>query len=209
MRMNRCLYDLNQASRSWSNHLVTDMNLGFEQSPADAFVMRSIESGFVSIVTVVHVDDIFAVGAKSRCDQFCEDLNRLVPVNNLGELRWYAGCRFSRDWNAGTLAISQQAFAQNTAARFGVSSEKGNLISTGFKLEGFDENKPVGDWPIRELVDCLMWFANQTRPDIANAVRAIARYANKPREVHWSTAIGILDCVFGLSNSVITFQGGQ
>lgn len=39
------------------------------------------------------MDDVSAVGLESRCDQFCEDLGRLVPVNNLGELRWY-GCRF-------------------------------------------------------------------------------------------------------------------
>ena len=38
----------------------------------------------VSLATVVHVDDIFAVGVKSRCDQFREDLNRHVPVNSLG-----------------------------------------------------------------------------------------------------------------------------
>ena len=52
------------------------------------------------------MDDIFAVGFKARCYQFCEDLNRLVPINNLGGLRWYAGYRFSRDWDAGTLTIS-------------------------------------------------------------------------------------------------------
>ena len=45
-------------------------SLGFEQSPADACVMRLIESGSVSIVTVVHVNDILAVGLKARCDQF-------------------------------------------------------------------------------------------------------------------------------------------
>ena len=28
------------------------------------------------MVTVVHVDDIFAVGFKAGCDQFCEYLNR-------------------------------------------------------------------------------------------------------------------------------------
>ena len=123
VRLNRSLYGLKQASRSWHNHLITHMkSLGFEQSLADACVLRLIESGSVSIVTVVHVDDIFAVGLKARCDQFCEDLNRLVPINNLGELRWYAGCRFSRDWDAGTLTISQQAFAENNAARFDVSS---------------------------------------------------------------------------------------
>ena len=48
----------------------------------------------------------------------------------------------------------------------------------------------------RELVGCLMWHANQTRPDIANAVRAVARYTNSPREIHWKTAVGILEYVF-------------
>ena len=47
----------------------------------------------------------------------------------------------------------------------------------------------MGDWPFRELVGCLMWLVNQTGPDIAE--RAVARYVNKPGEVHWSTAIGI------------------
>ena len=180
--------------RSWHNHLITHMkSLGFEQSLADACVLRLIESGSVSIVPVVHVDDIFAVGLMARCDQFCEDLNRLVPINDLGELRWYASCRFSRDWDAGISTISRQAFAENTAARFDVSSGRNTPLSTGLKLEEFNENEPVGDCPFRKL----MWLANQTRPDIANAVRAVARYANQPRELHWRTAIGILRvCLF-------------
>ena len=82
--------------------------LGFEQCEADACVMRLVEEGAVSIVVVVHVDDLFAIGLKSRCDKFCEDLNQFVPINNLGELRWYAGCRFKRDWDAGTLTVSQK-----------------------------------------------------------------------------------------------------
>ena len=83
LRLNRSLYGLKQASRWWHNHLVTHMkSLGFEQCPADACVMRLIESGSVIIVTILHVDGIFAVGRKSRCDQFCDDLNRLVPINN-------------------------------------------------------------------------------------------------------------------------------
>ena len=48
-----------------------------------------------------------------------------------------------------------------------------------------------------------------TRPNIANAVRAVARYANKPREVHWSTAIAILNYVFGTNDFGATFQGGR
>ena len=96
--LNRSLYSLKQASRSWHNHCITyTKSLGFEQSLADACVLRLLESASVTIVTVVHVDGIFAVvGLMARGDQFCENINRLVPINNLGELRWYAGRRFSR-----------------------------------------------------------------------------------------------------------------
>ena len=54
-----------------------------------------------------------------------------------------------------------------------------------------------------------MWLANQTRPDTANAVRAVARYANQPRELHWRTAIGILEYVFSTSDFGVTFQKGN
>lgn len=30
------------------------------------------------------------------------------------------------------------------------------------------------------------------RPDIANAVRAVARYSSAPKFVHWTAALGIL-----------------
>ena len=53
-----------------------------------------------------------------------------------------------------------------------------------------------------------MWFANQTRPDIANAVRAGIRHANTPREAHWRTAIGILEKIFFLRVIVVLhFKG--
>ena len=51
-----------------------------------------------------------AMGLHSRGDRFCGDLNQLVSDNYLGELRWYAGCRFSREWDTGTLKISQAGF---------------------------------------------------------------------------------------------------
>ena len=43
----------------------------------------------------------------------------------------------------------------------------------------------------RELVGCLMWLANHTRLDIANAVRAVAKNMNTPRKVHSKTKVGI------------------
>ena len=65
VRLNRSVYGLNQASRSWHSHLVIRLkSLGFEQTLADPCVFRLIEAGSVFIIAVVHVDDIFAVGRK-------------------------------------------------------------------------------------------------------------------------------------------------
>ena len=69
--------------------------LRFESCATDAWVMRMVEHSMVVMVVVVHVYDIFSIGLKSRCDKFGVDLNRYVPITNLGELRWYAGCRFA------------------------------------------------------------------------------------------------------------------
>ena len=44
--------------------------LGFQQFLTDACVFRLVEEGRIVIIAVVHVDDKFAVGLKSRCDVF-------------------------------------------------------------------------------------------------------------------------------------------
>lgn len=210
MRLNRSLYGLKQASRSWHRHLVTRLkSLSFEQSLADPCVFRLIEAGSVSIIAVVHVDDIFAVGRKERCDRFCEDLNRVVPINNVGELRWYAGCHYSRDKVAGLLTISQKSFAEKTVKQFGVTTGRNTPLSPDLFLEVFDEEEPTGDWPYRELVGSLLWLSNQTRPDISNAVRAVARYMHAPKLKHWLAARGILEYLKVTSSYGITFQRGS
>ena len=54
-----------------------------------------------------------------------------------------------------------------------------------------------------------MWLANQTRPDILNAVRAGARYSHPPKHVHWKVALHILQYLRLMSGHGITFQRGM
>ena len=79
----------------------------------------------------------------------------------------------------------------------------------GLKLEEFKKDEPEGDWPFCEVVGSLMWLANQTRPDISNAVRAVARYARAPKSVHWGTALSILKYLKTTSDLDITYQRGS
>ena len=53
-----------------------------------------------------------------------------------------------------------------------------------------------------------MWLANQTRPDVANAIRVVARYSNSPKEAHCKAVIVIFEYVFCTSDFGITFERG-
>ena len=118
MRLNKTLYRLKQSSRQWHVHLSRSLlTSGFLQCLADACVFRLMEDERVVMIIVVHVDDIFAVGERTRCDQLGRDLNQMVPVR--GELRWYSGCFYERDWEKGVLTISQQIFAEQLASEYG------------------------------------------------------------------------------------------
>ena len=142
VRLNKSLYGLEQASRPWHAHLTTCLKtLNFQQCLADACIFRLVEEGRVAIIVVVHVDDTFAVGLKSRCDVFRDELNRMVTVKNLGELRWYRGCHYTREREMGTLTIFQKTFADELVKTFCVTSTKSVPLRVGVKFQEVDENE--------------------------------------------------------------------
>ena len=110
-----------------------------------------------------------------RFDQLCNELNMLVPIKNLGDLTWYGGCHYSRDKDSGLLAISQQAFTKRLVEKYGRGSSTCIPASPAVKLDEVDPEKPEGDWPFRKVVGSLVSVPNQTRPDIVNVERAVAR----------------------------------
>ena len=135
VRLNKSLYGLKQTSRQWYAHLTRRLlSLGFVQCLADACVFRLMEVGRVVMTVVVHVDDIFAVGEKTRCDLFGRELSRMVPVENLGELRWYSRYFYETDWEKGVLKISQPTFAEQLADEYGIGFGKNVPLPVGTKL---------------------------------------------------------------------------
>ena len=163
----------------------------------------------MAVTAVVRVDDVFAVGQKERCDRLCVDLKRTIPFKNLGELKWYGGCRYSRDRKRGTLTISQQSFAEELAKKFRVTSVQSVSLRVGVKLEEFDEDEETESWPFHELVSGLMWLAISTRPDISNAVRSVARYSSASKAIHWKLALGILAYINGTYGLALQTREGH
>ena len=155
MRLNKSLYGLKQASRSWHAHLTSCLkSLGFQQCLADACAFRFAEVRRVAIIAVVHVDDIFALGLKSGCHVFRDEFNRMVPVKSSGKLKWYGGCYYTREREMDTLTIYKKTFADKLLKTFCVTSMQSVALKVSVKL---DEDERVENWAFRELVGSLMW----------------------------------------------------
>ena len=144
----------------------------------------------------------FAADLKSRCDVFRDELNRMVPVKNLGKLRWYGSCHYTREREMGTLTIPHKTFADELVKKYSVTSTQSVPLRVGVKLVEFNENEMVENRPFRELVGSLMWLSISTRPDIANACELL-RGAVQRREpstgrqplASWSTLMGLVSTV--------------
>ena len=75
-------------------------------------------------------------------------------------------------------------------------------------LWDFDVDEPDVLFPFRELIGALLWIALLTRPDIANVVRAVARYCSAPKLIHWKAARRVLGYAMRTSSLGISFQKG-
>ncbi|CAM9834276.1 unnamed protein product [Sphacelaria rigidula] len=133
------------------------------------------------------------------------DLNRYIPITNLGELRSYAGCVFSCDLASGTITISQRAVAETIVAKVGVTRNKATTMVVGLNLDMLDPTEHDMEEPFQSLVGHLMWLTTQTRPDILNAVRTVARCTHTPERVHWKAALHVFMYVRFTSIYGITF----
>lgn len=155
---------------------------------------------------VVHVDDIKIAATKEITDSVVADLNKRFPTKHLGEVTWYMGSEYKRDREKGTLEISQTQFIRNVVERFGITKTSPIPASPSLDLRHVSGEDPAVDARYREMVGSLMWIANQTRPDIANAVRAVARFSHDPKEVHVKAARKIIEYLSATAHLGLTFR---
>ena len=198
VRLNRSTYVLNQSGRQWAGLLIENVvEYGMEQCRTDKRVFRMVVDGKVELIVAVHVDDGVIAGADDTCGDFHAALTTKFSTNYLVELTWYTGCAFMRNWELGTLEITQYAFVERMLTRFGVNSSSDIPATPGVELGPREQGEPKGDWSYREAVGRLMWLSTMTRQDISNAVRAVARHSHNPTDRHWKVVLTIMAYLHG------------
>ena len=156
----------------------------------------------------VHVDEMIVAGNSADCDRLHKHLNKRFPTNNLGNLTHYTGCTFKRDRERRTITICQEAYIERLLERFDVTKSS-PLPAAPYADSSRRKGESPTEEPFREAVGALMWVANTSRPDIANAVRSVARRAHDPTDDDWSAVTKILGYLRGTKERGLTLTGAR
>ena len=171
----------------------------------DPCMFRLMSNDAVVAMLVVHVDDITIAATEEVTDSVVADLSKRFPTKHLGDVTWHMGSEYRRDREKGTLEISQTQFIRNVVDRFGITKTSPIPASPSLDFRYVSDEEPVADANFRKNVGSLMWIANRTRPDISNAVRAIARCSNHPKEAHVKAARKVLEYLSATAHLGLTF----
>lgn len=199
-KLNKPLYGLKQAGREWyrklDNYLIS---LGLKNTVVNPCVYVGLKD-YQNTVIIVYVDDLIVASANLKnMTQIKEKLKKEFKLKDLGKIKDILGMRIEREGDIGDIRINQKQYINNVLKRFGM--ENCNPISTPLESKINVEEKESGknanqgdaiDEPYRELVGCLNYLANASRPDIAFAASLLSRYCNNPKPTHWTAAKRVL-----------------
>lgn len=96
--------------------------------------------------------------------------------------------------------MDQSTYISDVLKRFGMEycksvstpSDTNQKLSINTTSNKEDEVNITGSVPYQELVGCLLFLVQGTRPDIAFAVSDVSRFNNNHRAVHWKAVKRIL-----------------
>lgn len=186
------LYGQKQAGRVWNRYLVEGLeNIGFQRSNVDECVFYRGD-----VLFFVYVDDgCFASPSMSSIDAAIADLRNPLKAKNdydiedRGDMADYLGINFTK-LPDGRLKLSQPQLIDQIINQIqGTQNFKGKQTpAASSKILQRDETQPKcsGRFHYRSVIGKLNYLEKGTRPDIAYAAHAAARFSSDPRVTHES-----------------------
>ncbi|CAM9372029.1 unnamed protein product, partial [Ascophyllum nodosum] len=169
--------------------------IGFEQAKVDPCVFRKV------------VD--------ATMNRFAAELGRKFKLKDMGDAEYYMGCHITRNRKTRELKFDQHLYVESMVKRFNVKKKAKIPAASGVQTlskadepQNPEEKEEMKMFPYREAVGALMWAATMTRPDIACAVRAVARFCENPGLAHKKAVMKIFQYLLHTKEWGITY-GGQ
>ena len=210
-KLNKALYGLKQAPRACYITLKTELaKLHFTESKADAGLFISTDPSKPALL-LTYVDDILIVTPKTTSTAALKQkLMAAFEARDLGRATFFLGMDLIQDPTAKTIKLAQSRSIKDLLTKYGMNDAKtaSTPCSTSIKLTKAGKPLDTQTHPYSALVGSLMYLSICTRPDIAQAVGALARYMAHPTIDHWTAAKIVLRYLAGTPNVGITFGAG-
>lgn len=223
-KLKKSLYGLKQSPRNWNNTITEFLlELGFEQSEHDACLfMKRDQAGIV--ILALYVDDLIMTGDNKRAIEWVrKSLSKRFKMKDLGSVSKLLGMVVERDREAKAMKISQEKYIEDMLRQFpipdgmrvkGRRAEMPSLPDTYNKyvesvfggVQRSEENK---QFPYREIIGCLMFLANATRPDISNIVRFLSSFVVSWTDIHVKFIYHVLQYLEGTASYGLHYQSAR
>ena len=209
-KLKRSLYGLKQSPRCWNVVLDEHLkNIGFAQHKEDPCLYTA--TGGETVIVAVYVDDILiATETKNKMNHVKEMIAQRFNVRDLGQLKSFLGVQVKQD-NDG-IWIGQPGYATKVIEKFGMLQCKpvATPVDTSQKLKKGDGGDATVDQTLyQSAVGSLLYLSGWTRPDIAFAVRNVAKFTENPTMQHWIAVKRILRYIKGTLDYGIQYRKGN
>lgn len=220
-RLHKALYGLKQAPRAWYKKLdATLAKHGFKACMSDAGIYVSDKPGEAPMYLVLFVDDMLLICKElDRVKAFKEAIKGEFAIHDLGEVNDFLGCQIVRDRGQKKLYMSSALKIDALVESFGMDGETRKIetpmsksfVPTGQSVQhNIEEGAGVALEPGHrycELIGSLLYLANTTRPDIAQAVGVLSRYRGTPTTAHMQEGLRVVRYLKGTRDYALQLGG--
>ena len=205
-KLHRSLYGLKQASRCWNERFVLFVkSLDFKVSKQDSCVFIKLQGKNLTILAIYVDDGLLVSTDEIELQQISDQIRKEFKIK-MHKLNYYVGLEISTD-NQGDIMICQKGYIQQMLKNFGMDCCK--PVLTPIDTNKFDSTHVDNDKNVlkfREVVGCLNYLANISRPDIAYAVNYVSRFTESPLECHFQMLKRLLRYLRGTTELYLKYK---
>ena len=192
LRLKRCLYGTKQAAKYYYDDVVSKMKkMKCERSKADPCLFFKWDNLYGLVMWLTWIDDKLCIASQDIIEREKEELKTHYKCDDVGPVEDYIGCKITIDHEERSVKFTQPVLVQSLNDEFEdipqgsnplTPARPGNILTTCVES---DKLSPEMHSRYRTGVGKLLYLAKNSRPDIANAVRELARHCHAPSKAHW------------------------
>ena len=217
-KLQRSIYGLKQASRSWNLHFDEVIKgFGFAQNGYEVCLYKKVSGSSVAFL-VLYLDDILLIGNDVELlNKVKEYLNKSFSMKDLGEAAYILGIKIYRDRSRRLIALNQTTYLDKVLKRFRMEGSKkgflpmlpGKILSKAQCPASVDDREKMSNIPYASTIGSIMYAMLCPRPDVAHALSLTSRYQSDPGVEHWTAVKNILKYLNRTKDMFLVYGGDE